>query len=426
MIDIAERIRALAPTAEDGDWLDVARRAGSPRRKRRRIAVVAAAAAVALVAVLGVVELTSRGRVGIVDRALAAVSTGPVIHAVMTINQQDLVNGPATAAASRLSIIDLATGAERPVLSTYRLWYDPDHRLARATTTIDGLPVWDSFDTKRGRQHGPFDPALSAFVTGYREALASGRAVSAGRDVIEGQAVQWLWFPGPVVKGQHRSGSEVGLDPATGKALFYRGWCPRCPEPIGPMYRIETLAGVQRSAMDFTSNVQHAAPARFGAGHGHTIPLRDANRLLGRTALWAGRAVAGIRFSLVQYRWSSRNSASPPTVANSISRGKGLIFLYGVHVQPDGRHYRPIPGAPSFAITVTPDAPDGPGNFFGYGLREPQTIAGGPVPVYDQVALSRIGWWDAQFRKDGLYVEISGPSKAIVLAAARAMKPLSR
>jgi hypothetical protein len=305
------------------------------------------------------------------------------------------------------------------------MWYARGRRLTHAAQTIDGLPVMDSLDTKRGRTYTRIDPALLAFFAGYKTALEKGRAVSQGDEVVDGRVIEWLWFPHTRRPVPRSFGSEIGVAPATGKALFYRAWCPKCPRPAGPIYRVETLAGVSRDQASFTSQVRHAPHAAYGDGGGHTIPLRDANRLLKRTALWAGRSVAGIPFSLIQYRWSSRNTGLPPTTANSVNRGKGLVFVYGVQVQPDGRHYRPNPGAPSFAITVTPDAPFGPGNFFGYGLQQAQTVAGGPVPEYDEIALSHnFGTWDVQFRKDGLYVEISAPTRALALAVARAIQPL--
>ena len=425
MTDIADRIRALAPPAEDADWAEVVRSVGRHRRLRRRAALVAVTAAIAVVAALGAIERTGRGRVDLVDRALAAVSGGPVLHVVLSANTEDIRFGPSGVPRWSYSIVDLSTGAERPIQSRFEMWYDPGRRLTHAAEAIDRLPVRDSLDRKRSRTYGRIDPALSAFFTGYKAALAKGRAVLQGEDVIDGHRIEWLWFPLTRKPVPLNFGSEVGVNPRTGEALFYRAWCPKCPQPAGPTYRVETLAGVPRNQASFTSKVRHAPHAAYGDGGGHTIALRDANRLMKSTAPWAGRSVAGIPFSLVQYRWSSRNTGLPPTTANSVNRGKGLVFLYGVRLQPDGRHYHPIPGSPSFAITVTPDAPFGPGNFFAYGLEQAQTVAGGPVPEYDEVALSHeFDTWDVQFKKDGFYVEITAPTRALALNVARAIQPL--
>ncbi len=421
MTETADRIRALAPPADDADWADVARRAGRSRLPRRAL-VLTLAGIVAVVAVLGASELTSRGRVEIVDRALAAAPRGPVLHVVLAIDTQDVMVSDDGDSTVRYVVRNLTTGTERPVETTEEFWADRDH-LIHAVERIDGLPVWDSLaKTTRGGAVRT-DPALAAFFTGYREALASGQAKPAGSGILEGRRVDWLRFPR--TNGGVDSASEIGLDPSSGKALFLRSWCDECPHPAGPAYRIETLAGVERA--NVARAVRHLPAARFGDGGGHMIPLRDADRLLRRQALWAGRAVAGVPFSLVEYRWASRNSGTPPTLANSVSRGRGLVFLYGVQARAGGHGYEPIPGQPTLSVTVTPDAPFGPGNFFSYGLRVAQTVAGGPVPEYDDVALSHIAYgWDVQFRKDGLYVEVSAPTRALALAVTRAIEPLAR
>jgi hypothetical protein len=420
MTDIADRIRALAPPADDPDWVDVVGRAA--RRPRRRVWALAAAAVLAVAAVLGATAVTGGRGPDLTERALAAVSGGPVLHVVMSIDTQDrtvFAGRPAS-----WTVLDLSSGAERPVRTTDEIWADAARRRTHFAESIDGLPVYDSLDSRRSRAYAPPDPALTAFFNGYKDALASGKAVPARRQVVEGKEIQWLLFKHPPEPRQPPNGSEIGLDAATGEALFFRNWCPTCASQPRQPYRVETLEGVPRDAMSLTSSVQHAPRARYGDGGGHTIPARDVNRLLGQTALWAGRSVAGVPFSLVQYRWASRNTGLPATRANSVARGNGVSFIYGVHVLADRRHYRPIPGRQSFVVTVTPDAPTGPGNFFGYGLVQPQTVAGGPVPHYDEVALSSTpGWWDVQFEKDGLYVEISGPTRALVLAAARSIQP---
>src|SRR5581483_6463314 len=58
------------------------------------------------------------------------------------------------------------------------------------------------------------DPALAGFVSGYRDALASGAAVNDGDGTVEGRAVEWLRFT-------NSEGTErVAVDTQTLKPLL--------------------------------------------------------------------------------------------------------------------------------------------------------------------------------------------------------------
>jgi hypothetical protein len=66
-------------------------------------------------------------------------------------------------------------------------------------------------------------------------------------------------------------------------------------------------------------------------------------------------------------------------------------------------------------------------NFNNAEAGQALTLAGAPVPPEGQVGLSLVtGRWSAQLRKDGLYVEIDGGSRAAVLEAARSLRQLPK
>ena len=93
----------------------------------------------------------SRGP-SVVDRALAAIGSGPVIHAVVEYSwPQDVV-------------VNLATGAERERVHRYQFWYDESRRQLHSRVSADGGAGSDQlgeFDSAR------LDPALAGFATRY-------------------------------------------------------------------------------------------------------------------------------------------------------------------------------------------------------------------------------------------------------------------
>ena len=428
-MDIAQQIRELAPTVDDGSWPDVLGRARQRRAHRRPVAALALlAAVVAIAAALVPGWLAGDPRIGVLDRALAAVSGGPVLHVVLEVDTADMWAGP-EGTKRTFSVVDLSSGAERTIQSALELWYDPDADRTREVVSVDGLAGIDSLAPPPGAAPGErsgMDPALAAFFTGYRQALERGEARAAGTEVVNGRRVEWLFFPSANDPG---NGSEVGLETGSDRAVFLRYVCATCDASYRPrLYRIRTLEGVERDPSDFTPTLQKAPRMPYGDGGGHRINLSEAEGLLGRPVLWLGRTIEGLPFSLAEYRWASGNTGLPPTRANEVGRGKGLHILYGVDVGPTGRRYAIAPGQPYVGISETEDYRF-VGNFRGYGLAVPQTITGGPVPEFDEVALmgeegGESPHWVAQFRKDGLYVEISAPTRELVLAAARALQPV--
>jgi hypothetical protein len=444
--ELTDRIRGLAPTRDDADWTEVVARAavvdappsdlGRTIGARLRRPITVALAGAVLIAAIALIPTWLGGgeRVSLVDRALAAVSGGPVLHAVLAIETEKMMIA-ADGEARHLSVVDLATGRERTVETRIELWYDPDRKLLRQIVSIDGAVRWDVLHSPQKREDsrgrvspadGPpmIDPALAAFFRGYRQALADGSATRVGSDFVDGRRVEWLRFPVP---GGENVSQEVALAANSEDALYLRTVCSHCAAKP-PTYRIATLEGVSVEAANFSvpRAPEGSGKGRYANGGRRTIALEEADSLLGQTALWAGRKVGGADFSLAQYVYGSRHTSLPTTKENEVGRGHGLLFLYGVEVEKNGG-WRVSPGKPNLSITETADYRFGPGNFDNGDADRPLTLAGGPVPPAGEVALSSggpNGGWSGQLEKNGLYVEIQASSRELVLAAARALEPV--
>ncbi len=391
-----------------------------------------AAVAIALAVALLPARLGEHG-VNVVERALAAVSTGPVLHAVVEVPVSDITRAPGPVS---FTVVDPVSGRERQAMATTELWYDPRRQLLRLVQRNEGAVTWELLESpagvqdnrgrrEPGRTSPTIDAALAAFFKGYKQALADGTATVAGSGIVDGHPVRWLRFP-PV--SANRLPQEVAVDSETYQPLLLRTVCADCSEKP-PTYRIVDLEGIGESAANFTPPAPrnpHAVAAY--AGERHTIPVAEAESALGREALWAGPALGNLQLASVQVVRPSSHSGTPPTDANLIGRGLALQLIYseGGKLGAGGKGM-----APGEVVTVS-ESVDYEYVFSGFSFNnaeagQPLTVAGGAVPPEGEVALSstQAGHWTAQLRKDGLCVEVNGPSREVVLDVVRALRPVS-
>lgn len=200
--------------------------------------LAALAAVVGLVAGLALVSPWS-GRGELVDRALAAIGSGEVIHVVER------------AELPGRSVVDLRTGVESPVERSTELWFDGERSLLRSAQRVDGMLTGEVLQTPQGAwteagrvytcawiaahpveatklrvscspsgENGTtprqvaeprpeLPPALAGFVTGYREALESGTAIRDGVGLMDGRRVEWLRFVVPGTLAGPSGGERV-------------------------------------------------------------------------------------------------------------------------------------------------------------------------------------------------------------------------
>lgn len=181
----------------------------APRRPlSRRAAPRVAAVAVAVVVII-VVLVLPQGKHGIVDRAIAAIGDGRVMHVVseMPIGSVD---------------VDLQSGRRTVQQARVEFWADQQFKRAHVVMTVNGKAVFDLLwpqDAQKGATMGTIDPAFAALWTGYRQALEDGTATRAGEGDAFGHHVYWLRF-GPT--GARSPGTEVAVDAKTYKPVVLR------------------------------------------------------------------------------------------------------------------------------------------------------------------------------------------------------------
>jgi hypothetical protein len=371
--------------------------AGRRRRRASRIVGVAATA-VALAALAVASPWQGSSRPSLVDRALAAIGGGPVLHAVL---EPELPH--------QLAAVDLATGRERPLPATTEIWFDKQRNVERSIFRIGGQLKHESLQTRTRlvTPRGSFrtdvapwlDPALREFLDGYRSALSSGRASRDGEGVVDGRSVTWLRFA--LEPGYQR----VAIDAQTALPVrvetFWGG-----PPSVYAVRRIEALP---EGSGEFTPpRVDVPATEYYGR-----LPVRIEPRAATRVvpgALAVGDSFRGLSLVKVVETKLSKVFEPDEHVAPRVARG--LEFDYGTDVFRGN--------APFLVVAET---------------AEPQPMNGwadAPVPKRgevvvgeDTVMLARAHWIGLTVN-DGIYVTILAPDRELVLAAARALRPFSR
>jgi hypothetical protein len=346
-----------------------------PRRSRRRrspwIALAPAVVAAATLAFLLVAPWESRGP-SVVDRALAAVGAGPVVHAVVEHSwQQDVV-------------VDLATGAERPRVHRVEYWYDEERGQLRTRSATDGAEPTDAVISAGVAQ---LDPALAGFATQYRDALANGGARVVGDTTVDGRSAKRIEFA-PRSAG---AVEEVTVDAQTHVPLrfhtTYRGG-RRSPE-----WRVVTIESMPRDPSDFAAaEASRPRPSVGEVREGRGVSLVDATRALGAPPLWLGPSFGNHALDSVELSRTRAWLTDGSTVSGVLVR-----LSYG-----------------SVRVSLARDAA---GSYaLGFGADEYPTPPEGSVAVTGD----RYGW-QGDLRHGDFAVMLSAPSKEQLLGAARAL-----
>jgi hypothetical protein len=428
-------------------WEDVLARSRAGRSRVVSRIGFAVAAAVAIVALAAVLQWGG-SRPSIVGRALAAVGDEPVLHAVIREHQ-----------AGRYALVDIASGkTTRPeqTLET-EIWFDKADSLGHTITRVDGTVDDDTLQTPSGTTNmdgvvytcawiaahpveatkervschfngdngttphsipeapPSVDPALAVFLTGYRDALASGAARVVGDGTVDGTPVYWIQLapvtPPPV------PGSEPPPDAAPPEPIVERVAVARDSyRPLlvdsqqGPMhrrYQVAEIATVGKDDADFSAPPRRPATDEVSIGsvlNPRTATPAEAAAALGRAPLWLGGRYFGLPLAETRI----------VTLRTGYSRQSGLAPRFDVGVEliyGSVEHGRPAEGSivlqeatvPSYALswdTRTPEPPAGSIMVIGPGFP-------------------------ARLKTGGLYLTISGiDSDATLAAAARALVPL--
>lgn len=433
--EIRDRVGRAFPLVDGRDWQYIVRHAASapaPARPlmvgtwRRRRVVTLAAFALALLVAITIVPSRFANNAGfdIVSRALAAVSQGPVLHAVIVTPTASLFAGGGP--NLELSNLDLRSGTTTPLQTQQSFWIDASKDLVREVISVDGRTEWESLSTRSGYQDTsghmsastgkPTDLAVADFLEDYREALTSGRATPAGRDELDGRRVTWIQFNAPDPSSLPE---EVAVDSNTGSAVAIKAICATCTT-APPTYRVATLEGLGYDKASFTLTSPPPQPAvGLHTSTSTTGQIQDASNFLGEPTAWLSPRFAGLDLAVVQFSNMTNYSTGTAAPPNVVATGKGVTLWYGI--TPTETTIDPQTSYASVAET--------PGigfSFPGFNManvspwQRPLTAALSPVPSGGNATLSNVnGKWTVQFQRGSVFIEIEASGRELAISAAR-------
>lgn len=384
------------------------------RRRRRGLTRTAALATVAsAAAVLALVQPWSGGRGGgLVSQALAAIpGRGPIVHA--------LLGSPVPG----VELVDLRSGRSQREQVTAEFWFDPNRDVLHTLIRRDGVVVADvvASPEKTVSRAGPvlgqgsptLDPALLAFASGYRHALASGAARPVGRALAGNGGQPILEVNTPLAR------EFVVLDPNTLRPRAIRTLSPtgRASTPIA---HVLSLSVIPSKSSDFVAPARSAKPVASGGTVEHSVPLTltQASRALSQPPLWAGRQLSGLQLHLFA---RDRLARVFSTGARARSTRPGIDLIYGAvrGGRPNWRsHFLEIQQATQ---------PEPAYGFLSGPLQiEPLPPAGVLRLERQQPAAGGHGLWRGELKQQGLYLALTGSSRGLVIAAARSLRPIAQ
>jgi hypothetical protein len=406
MQDVKEVVERIEPVpAERGDWEAVVRAA-----RRRRPVLVGSLAGIAAAAgalfVLVLFQPWSTDRRTFLERALAAVDDGPVIHAVLRGDWGG-------------TNVDLETGARTPLHGENEIWYDRQRKLIRLVSRLGETVTHD-----RVYEQDRASPELIALGRDYRAALESGSARIAGEDIIDGQKVTWVvvvreMLPDSSDQQLHEWTVQIAVSNETFKPVATRDTRDGKPGP-GALQRVLELEAVPAEEVDLTVPKDRVEDVVYKGGK-EPIAVDRAADVLGRTPVWLGREHAGLPLAHASETWI-REGRQKATEHGPVAFGEkelGVSLFYGA-LGDDPSTYRkdvtPLESEPFVRINETTEVPA----FVLGGAR----IVGGAYFSSEGTVFLAAGGRHGTTRSDGLYVVIQASSEELILSAARALKPM--
>ena len=318
LVRLAERVAALADEPS------------AARRRRRPLLVpgIAAAAVAAVGVAIGLVFATAGHGPSLSDRALAAIGRKPVLHAVVVRSVEDD------------RTVDLSTGRQVSARLSVESWFDEQSRRLHVVERRNGAVIADALGTREALAKKPgwrLDPALTLFLTGYREALRRGLVRDLGSAVIDGRPVRWLGL---------RSGERVAVDAGSFLPVVIQ-------QREGTRWSIARIESIRFSSADFKAprrqppapsgggvlSQQRSSPSEAATAARHTgalarpclgrSPPRRAEARAARERLSARRAPPTVSIAWhrahvphaarVSWRCERRAGRFPPTVSAAVS-----------------------------------------------------------------------------------------------------------
>jgi hypothetical protein len=388
-----------------GDWEDVLARSDvrPARRRRRRSPLVALAAAVTAVAVGILLWPGGDDSTGILERARAVATDGPIVH---------LILGPED---SHLTEVDLDTGEVRRLPSRREQWFDPERGI-HDLHTVDGRVLDDVLYPTGSSPEA--ERTLSGLASAYRDALESGRASVVGASEIGGRGVHWIRFHVRYPSfglASYEATHEVAVDAETFEPRLWRrtegspdlGIPERTTEVA--IERWETLPA---GSGDFTAAVNMAEFREDAWGVARLGPRSpgQARELLSPSPLWLGGEFDGLpRTGLFEL------SAERGRPGKALEKEPALELCYGTRLNETScEPPHSAAGERYIQLTETERPQSWPGWDLTIEPREGTMILNRGERLHAQGFL----------RKAGIYVVVNASDEALLLAAARALEPM--
>ena len=413
-----------------------------------RFGLLAAALAVAAAFALAA-PWQGRGS-GFVERALAALGPGQVIH-VVSVSQL-----PAS------ELLNLSSGTSSPVEARTEIWFDGTRHLERVVSSIGGVQVSEELQTPGGAwtDSGPvytcawiaahpvqatkervscnangdngttprkiaeplpsLDPALAGFVGGYRAALANGSATRDGSGTVDGHSVEWLRFTlvdqGPQGATPTQRIERVAVDTQTLKPI-------RVETTVDGDRQTATIAAIETldpQSVAFTRPIltpPSERPSASSVTSQKETTIDDAAAALGGHLLWAGDVVDGLGFGSATVHQIVTGYGKSTGVPFTHSRGVELVYGGPVHV--DGSTYVRVresvrPEMLYGFVEARQAPPDGTMRIESSDVLT-STANATAVPTGAQI-------WRGLLQKDGLYVSIEATSRTLLVDSARQLE----
>jgi hypothetical protein len=385
MMDIKEKLDELVPEpARISDWQAVLREA-RPRRRSLSVQLAVATGIAVLAALFVVVPWKGSERVGILDRALAAVGDGPVLHVVLRYEPG-------------FTRVDLRSGKREPIYGEREFWYDQDRRLLHEIRRFGGIVEYEWVS----RQNAPPSElaALTVASREYRSALEAGTARITGQGAIDGERVYWIRVPSPRGDG---FAWQIAVSRKTYEPVLIRSSFEGRTGVAEHVLRLErmTAGDADLDEADVTSSPTKDPSGNAGnlVGSGTVrIPLEEAAKTLGRAPLWLGRDYAGLPLASYAYRLYVRGRD-----------GKVQTSGVGLYYERPADAPQELVGRRSISIVESTDRAES-------DWPPPRLFRDGSVVVELNRAFEKLSppvvMYRGSFMRDGLYVSIQavGPS----------------
>jgi hypothetical protein len=446
MQDLKDVIEQMEPTPEEhGDWDAVLRDAVTRRRPALLRPLAGLAVAAAAVFGLALFQPWEGESPTFLERALAAVGDGPVLHVVL----RGEWGG---------TLVDLESGAREPVYGENEVWYDFDRDLMHAVTKLGGVAESEEL-------YEPREPApdLRALGQEYRQALEQGTARIIDEGSLDGERVVWILIrsenlPDVADGKRHGWAEEIAVSRETFEPVALRQ--TRDGEPgRGTLQRVHQLEMLPVDQADFTVDEENSLDGRVFMEGREPIDLVQAKEALGRTPLWLGAEHHALRLAAT-FR-TTRKTGRQPVIELTGEEEREAQRCFGLGPEKGrpcfralGRH--PLERRPDGVFTRGPTVwgleKTGVELFYGTAGDEPSTFrTEDDVPLLDRPHVSvsqtterspffrlgpgrysppdgsvllhaggRVGFLDV----DGVYVAIEASSEQLILSAARALEPM--